>query len=238
MDSKDTEKHENSLSTINKMEDPDCPTFYVLLPIIPLLIVLGFNFIPTIKMDIVTANFIGFAITFIIEFIRRENRREIANDMKVIVKAMGDIFCSVISIIISASVFAKGIEMLGGIAIIADSLSSLKGAGFITSALMTLITYCAGAIMGSGAASIFAFGPLVPGLAAKLGIPAISMIVPMELAAALGRSMSPVAGAIIAISGYAEVDTMKMIRRSAPLLIIARCKHYRILYIRYVYLIK
>jgi DcuC family C4-dicarboxylate transporter len=47
------------------------------------------------------------------------------------------------------------------------------------------------------------------------------MIIPMELGASIGRSMSPVAGAIIAVSGYAGVDTMKMIKRTSPLLIIA-----------------
>ena len=42
----------------------------------------------------------------------------------------------------------------------------------------------------------------------------------MELGAALGRGMSPVAGATIAISGYAGMDVMQVVKRTAPLLIL------------------
>jgi DcuC family C4-dicarboxylate transporter len=220
VDRKEIER-EAGLSGIDKLEDPDCPDFYVILPTIPLLIVLGCSLIPAVKMDVVTATFIGFVITFTIEFIVRSDRKEIANDMKVVLRGMADIWVNVVSIIIAASVFAKGIEMLGGISIIADTFASLKQAPVITTVLMTLITTGAATLMGSGAASLFAFGPLVPGIAVKLGIPAVTMIIPMELGASIGRSMSPVAGAIIAVSGYAGVDTMKMIKRTSPLLIIA-----------------
>ena len=221
VDRKEIEQGEASLLVVDKMEDPSCPNFYVILPTIPLLIVLGCSLIPMMKMDVVTATFIGFVITFIIEFIVRRDRKEIPNDMKVILRGMADIWVNVVSIIIAASVFAKGIEMLGGISIIADTFASLKQAPVITTVLMTLITTGAATLMGSGAASLFAFGPLVPGIAAKLGVPAVTMIIPMELGASIGRSMSPVAGAIIAVSGYAGVDTMKMIKRTSPLLIIA-----------------
>lgn len=221
VDRKDTAKNGDTITQKKELKDPDCPAYYAILPVIPLLIVLIFGFIKSVKMDVVTANIIGFTITFIIEFIRRKDRKEIPNDMKVILQAMGNIFVNVVAIIIAASVFAEGINRLGGISIIANLFVSIKGASIITIILMTLITFGAAVLMGSGAASWFAFGPLVPNIALKLGIPSVSMIVPMELGASLGRSMSPVAGAIIAIAGFAEVDTIKMVKRTAIPLIIA-----------------
>jgi DcuC family C4-dicarboxylate transporter len=221
MDKKDIQQGITKKAEKSDLADPDCPAFYAVLPLIPLVIVFSGSFIPNIKIDVVTANFIGLAIVFIIEFIRRKNRREIPNDIVIVLKAMGNSFLNVVSIIIAASVFAEGIKALGGISILANLLADLRGASLITILLITLITFGAAVLMGSGAASLYAFAPLVPGIATNLGINSLSMIVPMELGTAIGRGMSPVAGATIAISGYADIDTMKVVKRTTIPLIIA-----------------
>ena len=134
---------------------------------------------------------------------------------------MADIFVSVVAIIISASVFAAGIKTLGGITIFANYISEMEGAVFLIMAFLSFITFAFAVIMGSGAAPFFAFGPLMPDIAAKLGIPAVTLILPMELSTALGRACSPVCGAVIAIAGVAGVEPMQLVQRSAPLLILA-----------------
>lgn len=201
--------------------NPDCPNLYAILPIVPLAIVFVCNFIPKFKMDVVTANFIGVAVVFLIELIRRKDRNEVPKDITVILKAMGNSFANVVSIIIAASVFAEGIKQLGGVTILVNGIAKLKGASLLTILLMTLITYGAAVLMGSGAASLYAFAPLVPGISTNLGISSISMILPMELGTAIGRGMSPVAGATIAIAGYADIDTIKVVKRTTIPLVIA-----------------
>ena len=202
------------------LQDPDVPFFYIFLPLVPLVIVFADYFIPSTKIDVISANFIGYALTFIIEFIRRSDRAAIPQDMVVILKAMGNVFVTVVSIIISASVFAQGIKVLGGITIFTNMISDMQGAVLIIMILLTVITYGFASIIGSGAAPFFAFGPLTPAIAAKLGVPTITLILPMELATAIGRASSPVCGALIAIAGVAGIAPMTLAKRTAPLLFI------------------
>lgn len=220
MDNKDRAKGIINTTETKVLENPNCPTFYALLPVVPLVIVFIAYFIPSIKIDVITANILGIALTFVIEFIRRHDRKAIPKDIIVILKAMGDIFVSVVSIIIAASVFAEGIKKLGGISILANLIADMHGAVLLTIALLACITFVFAVIMGSGAAPFFAFGPLTPDIASKLGVPAVALILPMELSAALGRALSPVAGAVIAIAGCAGVETTAVVKRTAfPLLV-------------------
>jgi len=220
MDRKDKEAGLFSAVDSKQLEDPAIPNFYVLLPLLPLLIVFVNYFVSPVKIDVITANVIGFAVTFIIEFIRRSDRSEIPADMVVILKAMGNIFASVVSIIISASVFAEGIKVLGGITIFTNMISGMQEAVLIVMVLLTGLTYVFAVIMGSGAAPFFAFGPLAPVIAAKLGVPTLTILLPMELATSIGRASSPVCGALIAIAGVAGVTPMGLAKRTAPLLFI------------------
>lgn len=220
MDKKDREHGEVIDTDIKVLDNPSVPAFYILLPLIPLAIVFINYFTSDKKIDVVTANIIGFAITFIIEFIRRKDKSEIPNDMAVILKAMGNVFANVVAIIISASVFAQGIKVLGGITIFTNMIAHFQGAGVLVMVILTVVTYLFAIIMGSGAAPFFAFGPLTPEIAMKLGIPTVTLILPMELATSIGRASSPVCGALIAIAGTAGIMPMTLAKRTAPLLFV------------------
>lgn len=213
-------EEEGDVSETQEIENPDVPFFYIFLPLIPLVIVFADYFIPSTKIDVITANFIGFAFTFLCEFIRRKDRSAIPADMAVILKGMANVFVSVVSIIISASVFAEGIKILGGITIFTNMISDMQGAAVIIMILLTAITYLFAIIMGSGAAPFFAFGPLTPAVAAKLGVPTLTLLLPMELATSIGRASSPVCGALIAIAGTAGITPIRLAKRTAPLLFI------------------
>ena len=140
MDKKDAEESHGPVQAPEPVPNPPVPGFYVLLPLIPLIIVFADYFIPSTKIDVITANFIGFAITFIIEFIRRSDRAAIPQDMAVILKGMANVFVSVVSIIISASVFAQGIKILGGITIFTNWISGMQGAVLLIMIILTVIT--------------------------------------------------------------------------------------------------
>ena len=99
-------------------------------------------------------------------------------------------------------------------------ISDMQGAAVIIMILLTAITYLFAIIMGSGAAPFFAFGPLTPAVAAKLGVPTLTLLLPMELATSIGRASSPVCGALIAIAGTAGITPIRLAKRTAPLLFI------------------
>jgi DcuC family C4-dicarboxylate transporter len=69
-------------------------------------------------------------------------------------------------------------------------------------------------LMGSGNASFFAFGPLIPKIAKPLGIETSSIILPMSFSASMGRTVSPVAGVIIATAEIAKVSTIDIVKRN------------------------
>ena len=221
MDNRDKSLGTYQAQEVTKLENPDVPAYYALLPVIPLAIVFADYFIPSTKIDVITANIMGMFITFVIEFARRNDRNEIPKDIVVILRAMADIFVSVVAIIISASAFAQGIKMLGGISIFAHYVATMDGASFIIMLALALITFLFAIIMGSGAAPLFAFGALTPEIAAKLGIPAVTLILPMEISSALGRACSPVCGAVIAVAGVAGIEPIQLVKRSAPMLTLA-----------------
>lgn len=221
MDNRDRSRGAYQAQEITQLENPAVPAYYALLPVIPLAIVFADYFIPSTKIDVITANIMGMFITFVIEFCRRSDREAIPKDIVVILRAMADIFVSVVAIIISASCFAQGIKMLGGISIFAHYAASMEGAVFIIMLVLALITFLFAVIMGSGAAPLFAFGPLTPEIAVKLGVPAVTLILPMEIASALGRATSPVCGAVIAVAGVAGIEPVQLVKRSAPMLILA-----------------
>lgn len=222
MDQKDAARADadGELGKGQEIENPSVPFFYVFLPLIPLVLVFAAHFLPSIKIDVITANFIGFAVTFVCEFIVRKDRSQIPSDMAEIFKGMANVFVSVVAIIISASVFAEGIKILGGITIFTNMISDMKGATLLIMAILTGITYVFAIIMGSGAAPFFAFGPLTPAVAAKLGVPTLTLLLPMELATSIGRASSPVCGALIAIAGTAGLAPIRLAKRTAPLLFV------------------
>ena len=217
------DKAKNRLQEHNEIPEiinPQCPTFYILLPWLPIVFLFVAYFLQ-IKLDVITANFMSIALVFVIEFIRHKNAKKLGEDMVVILKAMSEIFISVVSIIIAAGVFAEGIKALGGIAILGDGIANLGvSAVILTITILSFLVYFFAMIMGSGIAAFNAFGRFAPDIATKLGIAPITLVLPIEIASALGRAASPIAGGILALAGFAKVPPIEIIKRTTPLLLI------------------
>lgn len=222
MDKRDMIKGINNEEVeIPKIENPQCPAYYIFLPWLPIVLLFTAYFLQ-VKLDVITANFIGIAIVFILEYARHRNAKKLGEDMIVIIKAMADIFISVVSIIIAASVFAEGIKALGGIGIVADAISSMGASAVILSiVLLSFIVYFATVIMGSGIAAFNAFGRLAPDIATKLHIEPIVLVLPIEIASCLGRAASPIAGGILVLAGFSKISPIAIVKRTTPLLLVA-----------------
>jgi DcuC family C4-dicarboxylate transporter len=193
------------------VEDSNCPAWYALFPIAPIVLIVVFAFIPTITLDVTTANLLCLIIVFFVEVVRRRSK-DVTTDMSFVMKAMGTSFASVVSILVGAAVFAKAIEILGGMAVISGLLASVSRVPILVVAAMSLVTFFGGFVMGSGNASWYAFGPLVPSMTEQMGIATQSVALPMQLATSMGRSMSPVSAVIIAVSGMAGLDLQELSR--------------------------
>ncbi|MBR9914314.1 MAG: anaerobic C4-dicarboxylate transporter DcuC [Algicola sp.] len=195
------------------------PVIYAIIPVLPIILLLVFSelftlFNTPITLDTTTAMFISLFVALICELIRTKNIKQVLNSLQIFWNGMGNIFKTVVTLIITADIFAKGLISLGfidGLLAIATNIGfGAIGIGVV----MTIMIFLASMLMGSGNASFFAFGPLIPKIATKLGVDTTTIILPMQLSASMGRTVSPVAGVIIATAEIAQVTTIQIVKRN------------------------
>lgn len=195
------------------------PNAYALIPVLPIILLILFSDLTglmpkPISLDTTTAMFISLFVALIFEWIRYRKLKTVFASLKIFWGGMGNIFKTVVTLIIAADIFSQGLISLGLI----DGLlyaSNNIGLGAVgIGVVMTIMIFLAAMLMGSGNAAFFAFGPLIPDIATKFGVKSASLILPMNFAASMGRTVSPVAGVIIATAEIAKVTTLQIVRRN------------------------
>ncbi|MBR0574366.1 MULTISPECIES: C4-dicarboxylate transporter DcuC [Pasteurellaceae] len=193
------------------------PTSYAILPIIPLVLIFMFNklTISSIKMDVTTAMLVSIVIALLFEYFTLGNAKKVVNSVQIFFDGMGKQFANVVTFIVAGQTFAQGLKTIGVIDII---IESAKTAGFGPVAMtivMVSIIMVTSVLMGSGNAAFFSFANLVPGIAAKMGIAPVMMLLPMQFVAGLSRNISPIAPNMVAIAGVANVSPFALAKRTA-----------------------
>lgn len=204
----------------------NAPLIYALIPVLPIILLIGFSkifsiFSVPISLDTTTAMFISLFVALIYELVRTKNIKTVFDSLKTFWNGMGNIFKTVVTLIITADIFAKGLISLGFINGLLDLAQNLGLGAIGIGVVMTVMIFIASMLMGSGNASFFAFGPLVPKIANKLGVESTSIILPMQLSASMGRTVSPIAGVIIATAEIAKVSTIAIVKRNIIPLVVA-----------------
>jgi len=192
------------------------PAFYAFLPVFPVILVIVFSplVISSIKIDVVTAMIIGTLLAFFCELLVRRDFKTACKGIQVFFKGMGTMFTSIVSLLVCADVFAQGLQIIGAVNFIIHTVQA-AGFGFGNMTIVMALLVCVtAALTGSGVAAFFSFSGLAPSIAAKFGESAVSMILPMQLMAGMGRSISPVAGVIIAVSKAGECSPFMIVRRT------------------------
>jgi len=193
------------------------PVFYALLPVLPLVLLFVFSplVVETIRLDVVTAMLISLAIGMTCEGIRHRNVREAFAGIVHFFRGMGDIFSSVVTLIVAAEVFAMGVKATGLIGdLVAVVEGNAMGSGVMAVVLVLLLGTTA-LLTGSGNAALFSFAGMIPGIAGRVNASLESLMLPSQLAGGLFRSFSPVAGVIIAVAGTAGVTPFDIIKRTS-----------------------
>lgn len=201
---------------VAEKDDTPAPKLYGLLPIFPVVLVLVFSplVIDTIKVDVVTAMVIGTLVAFIFELCVKRNFKECCKGVQVFFKGMGNMFTSIVSLLVCAEIFAQGLQKIGAVDYLLDATHN-AGFGFTS---MTIVMAClvgvTAVLTGSGVAAFFSFAGMAQSIATKFGMNAVHMLLPMQLMAGMGRAMSPVAGIIIAVSKSGECSPFMIVRRT------------------------
>ena len=192
------------------------PALYCLIPVLPIVLLIVFSKImnSSIILDTSTAMFISVFIAIVFEFIYKRNIKEVLNSLNVFWSGMGNIFKTVVTLIIVADIFASGLlslNFINALIFISENLGLVAvGIGVV----MVLLIFLSAMIMGSGNAAFFSFGPLAPEITQRFNLQALEFILPMNFAASMGRTVSPVSGVLIATAEIAQVSTIQIVKRN------------------------
>lgn len=183
-----------------------------IMPLVPItILVVGNVWLPVIKMGVAQAMVLGAVITLLVGFaFDRTNPQEFS---KQFFNGMGKGYADVMGIIIAAGVFAAGLRATG---LIDTFVDVLKHSNDIARWGGSIGPWVMGTITGSGDAATMAFNEAVTPHAPEFGMEVKALGALAFLTGALGRTMSPIAGAMVVVAGIAMANPMDVVKRTAP----------------------
>ncbi|EOA3782254.1 C4-dicarboxylate transporter DcuC [Vibrio vulnificus] len=206
---------QDSLAHVDDAQS-DAPMFYLLLPMLPLFFMLTFSKlgIESIKVSLANAILLSIFIGLVCEFVRVKQAKPVFDKLQGIFNDMGKVFAAVVTLIVAGQTFSMGLKSIGAIDAMLEMASGAGLSAAIIILFMAILTFTISALMGSGNAAFFSFAPMVPQIAQKIGANAADMILPIQLSAGMGRTISPIAGVIIAVAGISGLSPFDIVRRT------------------------
>lgn len=190
-----------------------------IIPIIPLaLLVLAskqVGVLPTKAFSVPVCMLISTAIGLIVALF---NKQKIGEASKKFCRGASDGFCDVVILIAAAAMFASGMKAIGLTGALVDAMKGSQSVAMFAAAAGPFVM---AAISGSGNAAALAFNQAITPNAADFGLTIVQLGAVAQIAAGLGRSMSPVAGGVIILAGIAGVNPMEVVKRTAIPAIVA-----------------
>ena len=215
---------EGEVTTDKAVAKTNAPVYYALLPVLPIALLFVFSKfgIAGVKLSIQTCIVTCVVTAFLVDLLTRRDLKACIDATKTFFVGMGKVFGTTVALIICAGVFAEGLKLTGGINDIIAAAASMKDAGGILMLfVMCGIMIVAALVTGSGNAAFFAFSGLLPAAAKAVGWQTVVMACPVQLVAGIARSMSPIAGVMIAVSAIANCSPFDVARRTIPVMVVA-----------------
>lgn len=204
---------------LSKQKEFDVPKFYAILPILPLLLIVGVGiagmFVKGITMDIFVLTFISFFIAVLVETLRLKSFKKVQDTAVEMFKGMGQGFSQVVMLVVGGSLFTSAIQTLGIIDSIMASVEASSSAGIVTTLIFSGATTLFGILSGGGLAMFYAVIELIPGIAEKAGIDGILISLPMQMIANLTRTISPVAAVVMIVVSTVGVSPIRILKRTS-----------------------
>ena len=186
-----------------------------IVPVVPLVILIvtspALGLVNT-AITVPQSMFIGIILAGLVSL---KNPQEISRNF---FAGIGSAYAEVIGIIACAAVFTAGMAQIG---LTPALISAMQGSEAIVPIASTFGPMLIAVLSGSGDAATLAFNQAVTPHAALFGLEMSSLGTTASLAGALGRTMSPVAGAAIICAGLAKVNPIEITKRNGPGMVIA-----------------
>lgn len=193
------------------------PAVYALLPIIPIVLLIIFNKMvyASVTLNVATAMFIAWVISFFVDLVVRRDVKTSFDLSYAMFKGMGSILTSTVGLIFVAAFFATGLQNIGIVSMLIEGAKHIglgeTGTGVFLSAVIGVVTV----LTGSGVAAFTSLAHIIPDVASHLNSDGISIMMMMHTASEMLRAMSPVAGVVIIVAGFAKVNPLTMVKRTA-----------------------
>lgn len=179
-----------------------------IVPLVPLLLLIASSkqvgLLPEVSVPL--SMLIGVALGFLVTL------TDIQEVCRKFFQGMGNAYADVIGLIVCASVFTAGMTAIGLTGALTDLM---KGSQSAAAAAGTFGPFLIAVISGSGDAAAFAFNGAVTPFAEQFGMSIMNLGSLAQIAGAMGRSISPVAGAAIICAGLAKVSPIEVSKRNA-----------------------
>jgi DcuC family C4-dicarboxylate transporter len=146
------------------------------------------------------------------------NPRVVRGVPKAFFEGAGYAFTEVVSLIVIASCFGKGIEIVGVAKLIGDGIQQVPG---ILLPVAAFVPLAFGALSGSGMASTQSLYGFFVEPAEALGVNPKEVGAIVSIGAAAGRTMSPVAAVALMSARLTGTNPFELVRRVAPPLLIS-----------------
>lgn len=219
------DKHDNikgETADLQELEEKrkvleNVPAIYAVLPIIPIVLLLIFNKMvyQSITLNVATAMFIAWVLSFFVDLIVRRDAKKSFDLSFAMFKGMGSILTSTVGLIFVAAFFATGLQNIGIVNMLIEGAKHIglgeTGTGVFLSAVIGVVTV----LTGSGVAAFTSLAHIIPDVAAHLNSDGISIMLMMHTASEMLRAISPVAGVVIIVAGFAKVNPLTMVKRTA-----------------------
>jgi DcuC family C4-dicarboxylate transporter len=141
-------------------------------------------------------------------------RKDISVQAKAFFEGAGFAYVNVISLIITATCFIRGMETVGMTQMLTSAISN---SGFFGKLASGFFPWVLAVLGGSGTAPCVAFCKAVlPAISAANVNAAIDLGVLAAIASSFGRTMSPVAAVVFFTSALLNVTPLQIIRRTTP----------------------
>jgi len=195
------------------------PTYYALLPLLPLILVVFVGimgtFIEGITMDIFVLTMISFFVAMGVEAIRHKSFKKAQAESVELMKGMGQGFSQVVMLVVGGSLFTTAIQTLGVVDNLMSAVENVESAGIVTALIFSAATAIFGILSGGGLAMFYAVIELIPNIAERAGIDGILISLPMQMIANLARTISPVAAVVMIVSSAIEISPIRLLKRTA-----------------------
>ena len=195
--------------TLDHLKDFKINYIMAIVPMLPLIILIlgSTGTVPLFKKFAIShAMLIRCAAAFL------ATRKSPAEISKAFFKGAGDGLATVFGITPMALVFVSGVQSLG---IINWMIQEMINTPSIAKISATVGPFLLGVISGSGEAASIAFNQSVTIHADTLGLNALNLGSLAAISGALGRTMSPIAGCAIICAGFAKVNPLELVKRTA-----------------------